>query len=75
VVLRSCGYDVPGVVLLQASYLYAYSLLRDVIFEVLLLSSYVLNPVMLPLLETFFEFLLWNIFQYHSHIFWMFSVS
>jgi hypothetical protein len=49
------GYEVPEIILLQASYLYAYSLLRGVTFEVLLLSSYALSPTMLPLLETF-----WN---------------
>jgi hypothetical protein len=38
-----CGYEVPGVVLLQA-YLYAHSLLRGVTFQVLLLSSCALSP-------------------------------
>jgi hypothetical protein len=36
-------------------------------FEVLPLSSYAINPKMLPLLETFLELLLWNIFQCHRH--------
>jgi hypothetical protein len=49
------GYEVPGMILLQASYLYTYSLLRGVTFEVLPFSSYALSPTMLPLLETF-----WN---------------
>jgi len=39
-------------ILLQ-TYLYTYSLLRGVTFEVLPLSSYGLTPTMLPLLETF----------------------
>jgi len=62
-------------ILLQASYLYTYSLLRGVTFEVLPLSSYALNTMMLPLLETFLEFLLWNSFQCRRHIFWMSSLS
>jgi hypothetical protein len=49
------GYEVPGMILLQA-YLYAYSLLRGVIFEALPLSSHALSQTMLSLLETFFEF-------------------
>jgi len=48
------GYEVPGITLLQA-YLYTYSLLRGVTFEVFPLSSYALSPMMLPL---------------SSHIFW-----
>jgi hypothetical protein len=49
--------------LLQASYLYTYSLLRGVTFEVLPLSSYALSSKILPLLKTFLELLLWNSFQ------------
>jgi hypothetical protein len=49
-----CGYEVPGMILLQA-YLYTYSLLIDVTFEVCLLSSYALSQTMLLLLETFLE--------------------
>jgi hypothetical protein len=61
---------------LQASYLYTYSFLRGVTFEALPLSSYALGPVMLPLLETFLELLLWN--SFHSAVitfFFMSSVS
>jgi hypothetical protein len=68
-----CDYEVPGMLLLQAC-LYTYSLLRGVTFQVLLSSSYVLSPMMLPLLEKFLELLLWNSFQCHHHIFWMSSV-
>jgi len=50
-----CGYEVPGVILLQASYLHTYSILRWVTTEVLPLSSYVLSPIMLPLWKNF-----WN---------------
>jgi hypothetical protein len=39
------------------------------ISPVLPLSSYVLSPMMLPLLETMLELLLWNSFQWHHHIF------
>jgi hypothetical protein len=49
------GYKVPGIILLQASYLYTYSLLRWVTLEVLSLSSYALTPTMLPLLENIFQ--------------------
>jgi len=38
-----CGYEVPGMTSLQV-YLYTYSLLREVTFEVLPLSSYALSP-------------------------------
>jgi len=38
-------------------------------FEVLSLSSYALGPMMLPLLETFLELVLWNSFQCHHHVF------
>jgi hypothetical protein len=69
-----CGYEVAGMILLQA-YLYTYSLLRGVTFEVLPFSSYALSPRMLPLLETFLELLLWNSIQCHHHIFCMSSVS
>jgi len=44
----SYGYEVPGMVLLQA-YLYTYSLLRGVMYKVLHLSSYALSSIMLPL--------------------------
>jgi len=37
-----CGYEIPGMILLEA-YLYTYSLLTWVIFEVLPLSSYALS--------------------------------
>jgi hypothetical protein len=63
-----CGYEVPGMILLQ-TYLYTYNLLRGVTFEVLPLSSYVLSPTILSLLETFLELLFWNSFQCHHHIF------
>jgi hypothetical protein len=46
-----CGREVLGMILLQA-YLYAYSLLRGVTFQVLPLSSNALSRTML--LETFF---------------------
>jgi len=49
--LTRCGYEVPGMIFIA-------SLLRGVTFKVLLLSSYVLSPTMLPLLETFLGFLL-----------------
>jgi len=49
-----CGYEVQRMILLQA-YLYAYSLLRGVIFEVHPLSNYAFSTMMLPLLETFLE--------------------
>jgi len=55
------GYEVTGIILLK-EYLYSYSLLRGVTFEVLLLSRYVPSPTILPLLETFLELLLWNSF-------------
>jgi hypothetical protein len=61
------GYEVTGMILLQA-HMYTDSLLRGVSFEVLSLCSYALGPVMLPLLGTFLELLLWNSFQCH-HIF------
>jgi len=63
----SCGYDAPGMILLQPN-LYTYGLLTGVAFEVLPLSSYALIPTMLLLLETFLELLLWNSFQCHCHI-------
>jgi hypothetical protein len=47
----------------------AYSLLRGVTFEVLLLSSYALTPKTLTLSETFLELLLWNSFQCRCHFF------
>jgi hypothetical protein len=54
-----CGYEVPGMVLLQA-YLHTYSLLRGVTFKVLPFSSYAFSPKMLLLLETVLELLLLN---------------
>jgi hypothetical protein len=57
---RRCYYEVPGMILLQA-YLYAYTLLRGVTFEVLPLNSHALSPSMLPLLETFSGLLLCGI--------------
>jgi hypothetical protein len=53
-----CGYEVTGIILLQASHLYTHSLLRGVAFKVLPLSSYRYSPTVLPLLETFLEILL-----------------
>jgi hypothetical protein len=47
-----CDYEVLRRVLMQ-TYLYIYSLLRGVTFKALPLSSYVLSPVMLPLLGSF----------------------
>jgi hypothetical protein len=58
-----CGYEIPGMILLQA-YLCTYSLLRGVTF-----SSNALSPMMLPLLETFLKLLLWNSLQCHHHTF------
>jgi len=52
-----CGYTVPGMILLKA-YLYTYNLLKGITFKVLLLESYVLIPMMLPLLETLLDILL-----------------
>jgi hypothetical protein len=64
-----CGYEVPGMILVQA-YLYTYTAhCEGVIFKVVSLSSYALNPTMLLLLETFLELLLWNSFQCRRHIF------
>jgi hypothetical protein len=51
------GYEVQGMILLQASYLYTDSLLIAVTFEVLPISSYALSQTMLRLLKTLFEFL------------------
>jgi hypothetical protein len=68
-----CDYEVPGMILLQA-YLYTYSLRREVTFKVPPLSSYASSPVMLPLLQTFLEILLWNSFQFHLHIFYIFII-
>jgi hypothetical protein len=48
-----CDHEAPGMILLQ-EYPYTYSLLKGVTFNMLLLSSYALSPMMLPLLETFF---------------------
>jgi hypothetical protein len=66
-------YEVSGMILLQV-YLYTYSLLRRVTFEVLPFSNCALSQTMLSLLETFLERLLWNSFQCH-HFFWMSSFS
>jgi hypothetical protein len=66
------GYEVPGMILLQA-YLCTYSSLTGVSFEVITLSSYTLSSTMLPLLETFLEFLLCNSSQYCRDIFYVFN--
>jgi hypothetical protein len=47
-------FIVTVMILLQA-YLYIYSFLTGVTFEVLPLSNYELSPMMLPPLETFME--------------------
>jgi hypothetical protein len=54
-------------ILLQ-DYLYTYNFLRGVTFEVLPLGTYALRPMILPLLETFSELLIWNTFQCRRHI-------
>jgi hypothetical protein len=46
-----CGYEVPGVILVQVC-LCTYSLLRGSTFDVLLLRSYILSLPMLLILET-----------------------
>jgi hypothetical protein len=56
-----CGYEVTGMILLQV-YLYTSSLLRGITFKVLPFNSCACSPMMLSLLETFLEFLLWNSF-------------
>jgi hypothetical protein len=56
-----CGYEVPGMNLLQAC-LCIYSLPRGVTFEVLPLDSCAFSPTMLPLMETVLELLLRNSF-------------
>jgi len=66
-VITRSGYQVPGMISLQAR-LYTYSLLRGVTFEVLPLSIYELSLTMLPSLETFLELLVWNSFQSRRHI-------
>jgi hypothetical protein len=63
-----CGCEVPGMILLQASHPYAYSLLIGVTFEVPPLNSYELSSRMLPLFETFLELGLWKIFECLRHI-------
>jgi hypothetical protein len=63
-----CGYEVLGMILLQA-YLYTYNLLRWVTFEALPLRSCALSPPMLSLFITFLKHLLWDSFQYHHHFF------
>jgi len=55
-------------ILLQV-YLYTQSLLRGINFIVLPYSNYALSSMILPLLETFLELLLWKSFQCHCHIF------
>jgi len=70
-----CSYGVPGMSLLQA-YQYTYNLLRGGHLQSTPLSSYTLSPMMLPLLETFPELLLWNSVQSRCNFFfWMFSLS
>jgi len=69
-----CGYKVPGIILLQ-THLYTHSLLGGVTFEVPPLSSFVLSLLMLPLIETFLDLLMWNSFQWRRHIFWISSIS
>jgi len=61
--------------LLQASYLYAYSLLTGVTFPIHPLSSYALNPNDVATVGNILELLLWNIFQCYRHFFLMFSIS
>jgi hypothetical protein len=61
--------------ILLHAYLYTYSLLRGVPFEVLPSSSYAPSLTMLPLLETFLELVLWNSFQYRRLIFLASSMS
>jgi len=64
-----CGYEVPGMILLHA-YLYTFRLLGGVTtFKVPPLSIYTLSPMMLLLLGTFLELLLWNSFQCCHYIF------
>jgi hypothetical protein len=63
-----CGYKVPGMILLQ-SCVYTSSLLRGVTFKLHPLSSHALSQIMLPLLKTFLELLLWNSFQWTNTIF------
>jgi hypothetical protein len=74
----SCVCEVAGMILLQAC-LYTYSLLTGVMFEVPpppSLNSNELSSTMLPLLETFWELLLWNSFQCNcQNIFYCQSVS
>jgi len=69
-----CDCEVPGMILLQA-YLYTYSLLRGVTFEVLPLSSYALSPMMLPVLETFWNSCYEIVFSAVITFFCMFSFS
>jgi len=63
-----CSYEVPRTILLQASYLYAYSWLSGVTFQVIPFSSYARIPKILPLLEIFFELLLWKNLQRSRHV-------
>jgi hypothetical protein len=73
-----CGFEVSGMILFQASYLYTYSLLRGITFEVFPFSSYALSPTMLLLLEFFFffffDFLFWNSLQCRRHNFYVFII-
>jgi hypothetical protein len=55
-----CGYEVPGIIFLPASYLYTHSLLRGVTFKILPLSGYALSLTMLSMLEIFLELMLWE---------------
>jgi hypothetical protein len=48
-----CGYEVTGTILLQA-YLYTYSLLRGIVFNILTMRSYALSPVMAASVGNFF---------------------
>jgi hypothetical protein len=65
--IQGCGYEDSGMILLQ-TYLYAYSILKGIIFELLPLSSYALNQMMLSLLEALLDGLLWNSFKF-CHVF------
>jgi hypothetical protein len=74
-----CGYEVPGMILSQASYPYTYSLLRGVTFEAPPppppFSSCAPSLTLLLQLETFFLELLLNSFQCrHFFFFYVFSI-
>jgi hypothetical protein len=66
-----CGYEVPGMFLLQEYLCILNSLLSGVTFKVLPLSSYALSPTV----GNNSELLLGNSFQCPCHISWMSSVS